>query len=214
MDGDGPDLGRVRELCDAYDAQLYLDEAHAIGVFGEAGAGLAGAAGIRPDVHMVAFGKAVGSQGACIAGSVPLRTFLWNRARSFVFSTAPAPFLCASLATQLDLTRRADGRRQALHAIAALFRARAHQAGIPVLPHSFGPICVAVVGTPEAALTAAETLRDQGILVQAIRPPTVRSGQCRLRATLHAGLGEDDVERAVAALAAALNDPLTDRTRA
>jgi 8-amino-7-oxononanoate synthase len=202
MDGDGPDLARLRELCDAHDAQLYVDEAHGLGLWGRDGAGRCQEAGVRPDVLLAGFGKAVGSQGACLCGSAALRTWLWNRARSFVFSTAPAPAAAAGLLEQLRRCRGAAAARERVHALSALARERLSEQGLDLGVGGFGPILGVRLGAPEAALAAAERLRALGILAQAIRPPTVPAGASRVRLTLHAGLSREDVERLAAALGA------------
>ncbi|HSC89693.1 MAG TPA: 8-amino-7-oxononanoate synthase [Polyangiaceae bacterium] len=195
MDGTSPDLRRLRDLCDAAGAHLYLDEAHALGVFGPQGAGRAAEAGVRADVTMVAFGKAVGSHGAAVVGSESVRTWLWNRARSFVFSTAPSPAHAAELHTQLVRALAADKPRARLLEASARLRADWLRAGLPLVPGSHGPILGLLVGSPQRALALAERLASEGILVQAIRPPTVPEGQSRLRLTLTAAHDRAALER-------------------
>lgn len=206
MDGDGPDLSELRALCDEKGAALYLDEAHAFGLFGPEGAGRAREAGIEPDVHMVAFGKAIGSHGAAVAGSRALRTWLWNRARAFVFSTAPSPLHAAALLEQLERARAADEERARLLADSARFLEALADADLPVVPGSFGPVVGLILGAPERALEVASRLRDQGILVQAIRPPTVPVGESRLRLTLTAAQTAAERERLVRALVQVVAD--------
>jgi 8-amino-7-oxononanoate synthase len=195
MDGDGPDLAALRELCDACDACLIVDEAHALGVFGPAGAGRCAEAGIRADILVGALGKAVGSHGGFVAGSNALRTFLWNKARSFVFSTAPSPHHAELTRQQQAATRAGDDLRQRLAASSAALRARLTEAGLPIATGSFGPIVSLVLGDNERALAVARRLRAAGILAQAIRAPTVPAGAARLRLTVKATFGEAEVER-------------------
>lgn len=195
MDGDGPDWAVVQALCERYDAHLYVDEAHAIGTFGPAGRGLCARWGVRPDVLLAGFGKAVGAQGACVCSSKRVRAWLWNRARSFVFSTAPSPWLAQLIRGHLEHVRGAEAERARLEGLAAAFRARLRRAGLPLVPGSWGPIVGVVLGSAQAALGAAARLRDQGILTQAIRPPTVPDGQSRLRVVLRAAMSDADVER-------------------
>ncbi len=195
MDGDGPDLLRLRELATKYDAQLYVDEAHSVGTFGPEGRGLCAAKGIDVDVLMVAFGKAVGAQGACVTGSESLRTWLWNRARSFVFSTAPSPLLARSVQAQVRSARLDEAGRERLAAGALDFRERLMAADVPLVQGSFGPIVSVIVGSAERALTCAALLQKEGILAQAIRPPTIAAGRSRLRLVLRASLNDDEIKR-------------------
>ncbi len=195
MDGDGPDLARLRAICDEHDAHLYVDEAHSIGVFGASGAGRCREAGIRPDLLMVAFGKAVGSQGACVLGSRDVRSWLWNRARSFVFSTAPSPAHTARLRRQIELTRAADEQRSRLARVAARVRGALVERGAPLIPGSFGPVLGLLCGGEDCALELAERLRSQGVLAQAIRPPTVPPDASRVRLVLSAGFTDAQADR-------------------
>lgn len=204
MDGDAPDLRGLRELCDRSGAHLYVDEAHGLGVFGPRGAGLCAERGVRPDVLVGAFGKAVGSHGAVVAGSASLRTWLWNRARSFVFSTAPTPRHAESLLGQIVATQAADDLRARLRERSEQLRAALETRGIVLAPDSFGPIVSLVLGAEERALAVAGYLRAHGVLVQAIRPPTVPVGASRLRLTVGAQHAPGSLERLADAVAAAL----------
>jgi 8-amino-7-oxononanoate synthase len=204
MDGDGPNLPALRALCDRHRAFLIVDEAHALGVFGSGGAGRCAELGVRPDVLIGGLGKAVGSQGGFVAGSEALRTFLWNRARPFVFSTAPAPLLCASALHQVRAARSADLQRARLRENFQALRDRLAGLDVPVADRSFGPIVAIVVGDGERAMQLAAGLRADGILAQAIRPPTVPAGSARLRVTVTAGLVAAEVERLAERIAAGL----------
>jgi 8-amino-7-oxononanoate synthase len=197
MDGDGPDLVRLRQLCDQHDAALYVDEAHSLGTFGPAGAGLCVEKGVRPDVLMAAFGKAVGSQGACVLGSADLRTWLWNRARSFVFSTAPSPVHARTLRAQIAKARAAHGPRDRLRRIAKQVREEWDAAGVPLPGGSFGPVVSLVRGSEASALELAGRLRGAGVLAQAIRPPTVPDGASRVRLILRASFSDSQVARLI-----------------
>jgi len=148
-------------------------------------------------------GKAVGSQGGVVACSHTMRTWLWNRARSFVFSTAPSPLLCRVALAQVRAARAADAARAQLGQRAAELRASLLARGLPALPGGRGPIVPVVLGSNERALRAMAELRNCGILVQAIRPPTVPVGGARLRLTAHADWPDDAVPRIVEALEAA-----------
>jgi 8-amino-7-oxononanoate synthase len=195
MDGDGPDLVRLRALCDEHDACLIVDEAHALGVFGPSGSGRCAAAKVKPDILVGALGKAVGTQGGFIAGAAQLRAYLWNKARSFVFSTAPSPQLAQLTSAHVRLARAADELRGLLQRNAELLRAELQAAGLTLAPHSFGPIISLILGENERALAAAARLRKAGILAQAIRPPTVPSGASRLRLTVKATFSGAELAR-------------------
>jgi 8-amino-7-oxononanoate synthase len=199
MDADGPDLPALRALCDSYGAGLYVDEAHALGVYGAHGAGRCAAEGVRPDVLVGTLGKAVGVQGAFIACSETLRTWLWNKSRSFVYSTAPSPAMAATTLEHVSRARTADLAREALLAGAAELRSRLAAHGVAVLGD--GPILPIVLGSEEQTLSAAERLlREHSILVQAIRPPTVPDGSARLRVTVSASMSDADRARLGGAL--------------
>jgi 8-amino-7-oxononanoate synthase len=203
MDGDTPDLVRLRAACDRWDAAFYVDEAHALGVFGPSGRGLCAEAGVVPDVLVGALGKAVGLQGSFVAGSSVLRTWLWNRARSFVFSTGVSPALAAAVAQRVDRLARDDEGRRRLQVVTDRLRAGlARLVGDALLP-SHGPILPCLVGAADKAMQVSTRLRERGVLVQAIRPPTVPPGTSRLRITTHARLTDADIERALSAFAEA-----------
>jgi 8-amino-7-oxononanoate synthase len=186
MDGDSPDLPALRALCDRYAAALLVDEAHALGVFGPGGAGLCAAASVRPDALVGTLGKAVGVQGAFVAGSAEVRTLLWNRARSFVFSTAPSPRLADLAAFHVERARRDDAGRTRLHRLAAELRAALRAEGVPSMTSSDAPIVPVLIGSNERALLVSSELGGAGILAQAIRYPTVPEGTARLRLTVSA----------------------------
>lgn len=205
MDGDGPDLKALRSLCDRHDAHLYVDEAHSIGTFGTRGAGLCAEAQIRPDVLVAAFGKSVGAQGACVASSSVVRTWLWNRARSFVYSTGMSPALAQVLLQQIRFTQGAEGERRRLAQVSGRVREGLSGGGVEPPRGSFGPVLALVVGSAERASSIAERLRRRGILAQAVRPPTVAEGHSRLRVVLRASFSDGDCARLVTELRAALS---------
>jgi 8-amino-7-oxononanoate synthase len=203
MDGDYPDLVGLRAACDRHGAGLVVDEAHSLGVFGPGGAGLAAEQGVRADAVVAGLGKSVGAHGGVIAGSAELRTWLWNRARSFVFSTAPSPALCRLVLEQVRTARAAEAPRRRLAALSEQLRAELARLGLEVPARSRGPIVPVVLGSNERAMAAMTALRARGILVQAIRPPTVPKGAARLRLTVHASWPDDAIGRITEGLEAA-----------
>lgn len=186
MDGDSPDLGRARALCDEHGWNLYVDEAHAFGLFGPGGRGLSAAAGARPDVLMVGFGKAIGAAGGAIVGSRALREWLWNKARSFVFTTAPSPVGTSALLGALGRAARADAERARSAELSAEFRTALEREGVRLGEGTHGPIVSVVLGDERVAVEAGERLKAKGFRVLPVRPPTVPKGTSRLRVTVTA----------------------------
>lgn len=204
MDGDGPDLRALRAACDRHGAALVVDEAHALGVFGPSGAGRCREVGVVPDALVGTLGKAVGAQGAFVAGSAQLRELLWNRARSFVFSTAPSPHLCSIARFHVERARAADDLRARLHDLTTLFRRALEKAQVPVVEGSVGPIVPVIVGDEGRVVGLVERLADDGVISQAIRPPTVPAGTSRLRLTVKASWPADAPDIIASALSTSL----------
>ncbi|MEZ4399094.1 MAG: aminotransferase class I/II-fold pyridoxal phosphate-dependent enzyme [Kofleriaceae bacterium] len=180
MDGDTVDLAAVAAVTHAAGGFLIVDDAHALGVAGPAGAGLGWAAGA--DIVVGTLGKSVGAAGAFVAGPVGLAALLWNRARSLVFSTG---LTIGTQAAALEGVRIAastegDARRSAVRAAARSVRAAVGLAGD-------GAIIPVIVGADGDAVGAAGALEERGFWIPAIRPPTVAPGTARLRVTLSAG---------------------------
>jgi 8-amino-7-oxononanoate synthase len=205
MDGDGPDLPALRAVCDRQGAALIVDEAHSLGVFGPEGSGRCRDLGVVPDALVGTLGKAVGAHGAFVAGSRRLRELLWNRARSFVFSTAPSPMLSEVIRFHVQHTREAGDLRARLDARVAALRDAFARERIPLVPGSFGPIVPVLIGDELRAVAIVEALADAGILAQAIRPPTVPPGTARLRLTVKATWPDDAPSRVASTLAATLS---------
>lgn len=197
MDADSPDAAALRRLCDRHGAALIVDEAHALGVFGPGGRGLCAAQSVVPDVLIGTLGKAFGAAGAFVAGSHALTRWLWNRARSFVFSTGVSPVVAAAALRSLRVIVEDEDRRERLHRNARALRAGLARLGLPV--RGYGPIVPLVLGDPRVAIRAAAALRAEGVHVQAVRPPTVPAGTARLRITTTANHTPADVEGAVRA---------------
>jgi 8-amino-7-oxononanoate synthase len=189
MDGDAAPLADLAQLAETHDAILVVDEAHALGTTGPGGRGLSAAAGIHPDVLVGTLGKAFGSAGGFVAGAPALRAFLVNRARSFVFATAPPPPVAAAASAAVRLAGGDEGdRRRARLAdnrtlLLDLLRGKPEFAAPAGDPSFSSPILPVVLGADARALAAAAALREAGLFVPAIRPPTVPEGTARLRIT-------------------------------
>jgi 8-amino-7-oxononanoate synthase len=203
MDGDSPDLKELRRVCDRYEAGLVVDEAHSLGVLGPDGAGASAAGQVRPDVLVAGLGKAIGGQGGMIACTASMRALLWNRARSFVFTTGVSPAFATLMLAQVRVARGANAQRSRLLTLALELRRALEQRGIAVSAGAVGPIVPVQLGGNERAMEAMNQLRQRGVLAQAIRPPTVPVGQARLRLTAHADWPADAVHRIAEGLEAA-----------
>lgn len=199
MDGDIPDLVALRAITHRFNAPLLVDEAHALGVFGPQGRGLCHARGVVPDATVGTFGKSAGASGAFVAGSASLIEWLWNRARSFVFSTGISPVLARTALRGLTRMIGDDLGRERLLSHAARLREGLVAQGYQVPSGSVGPIVPVMIGDAARALAVADDLALEGVRVVAIRPPTVPEGTSRLRVTVHAGLTETDIDRALEA---------------
>jgi 8-amino-7-oxononanoate synthase len=204
MDGDRAPLRALAALAEHYHTWLMVDEAHATGVLGARGAGLAEAddVGACITAHMGTLGKALGSAGAYVAGSAALVDVLVNRARSFVYTTGLAPAAVAAAGAALDVVAAEPERRAALAENAARLRARLTALGLDVRGDTH--ILPVVVGDNRRALALADALLARGVLVQAIRPPTVPAGTARLRVAPMATHAPAQIERALAAFADAV----------
>jgi 8-amino-7-oxononanoate synthase len=201
MDGDIAPLREIVALKERYGAWLMVDEAHATGIIGENGRGLANKLGVsdRIEVQMGTLGKALGASGGFICGSRALVDFLVNRARSFIFSTAPVPAAAAAATAGLSIAQSADGdklRTRLQERVAQLKSALR-------TPHSAieAAIVPLILGDEKNAVAAAARLREQNIFVPAIRFPTVSRGTARLRVTLTAAHSSDDISTLTSALA-------------
>ncbi|HEY5959868.1 MAG TPA: 8-amino-7-oxononanoate synthase [Polyangiaceae bacterium] len=207
MDGDSPDLGAMRDLCDAHEAVLVVDEAHALGVFGRRGGGLAREQGARPDIVVGTLGKAVGLHGAFVASSRDVKEWLWNRARSFVYSTAMAPSLARQLLFHVKHVQCSEHLRLLLTARVAEARRVLEAHGVGFSDGCHGPILPIIVGSSAAAKELSDSFRANGILTYPVRPPTVPEGTSRLRFTVSAGTSEDAFAHLLKQLARLLPTP-------
>lgn len=204
MDGDIAPVPALLELCERYDAYLLIDDAHGFGVLGEHGRGTPAHFAVASErmVYMATLGKAAGVAGAFVAGSAVLIESLIQNARAYIYTTATPPLLAQALLASLQLIEQEDWRRERLREL--ILQLRQGLAGLPwrLMP-SETPIQPLLVGGNEAALALSAHLAGQGLLVPAIRPPTVPTGTSRLRISLSADHDAADIARLVAALGGA-----------
>lgn len=211
MDGDVADIRALLALCERYDALLLLDDAHGFGVLGPQGrgslaeVGLTGAQAARRVLYMATLSKAAGVAGAFVAGDATLIEWLLQKARTYTFATAAPALLANALRTSVRLIEQGDALRAQLQARVAQLRAGL----LPLCNAATGwrllesrtPVQALVIGDNARALAAMESLRQLGLWVPAIRPPTVPAGTARLRIALSAAHTAHDVQRLVDALA-------------
>ncbi len=203
MDGDCAPLAAIADCCDLYDALLYVDEAHATGCIGPGGRGLLASTGLHGDavIAMSTLSKALGSLGAVVTGSQLVIDYLVNVCRTFLFTTAlPASVVAAALAA-LDVLKREPELVTRLERNATLLRDGLAALGFDTLS-SETQIVPVLVGEAEQTLRVAAALRERGVFVVAIRPPTVPAGQSRLRASVMATHTEEEIAQALDAFAA------------
>jgi 8-amino-7-oxononanoate synthase len=203
MDGDVAPLRALADACREHRAWLAVDDAHGLGVIGEHGGGALETQRCTVDhvpVLVGTLGKGFGTFGAFVAGSEQLVELFVQRARTYIYTTALPPAVAAATRAALALVRDEPWRRDRVAAHVARFRAGARELGLPLL-ESQTPIQPVVLGDPAAALAASAALLERGVLVSAIRPPTVPTGTSRLRITLSAAHDAADVDRLLEALA-------------
>lgn len=195
MDGDSAPLDELAKLCDETSAHLIIDEAHALGVFGPNGEGLAHSAEVLQ--HCIAriygFGKAAGCQGAAIVGDDLLRDLLINYSRSFIFSTGLSPFLIALIDQAYDKLEQSSISREKLHSIIHYFNTCFRGQGLLINEECESPIMALKAKSNEHVLNYAASLDKAGMMVKGIRYPTVPRNQERIRISLHAFNTEEEV---------------------
>ena len=204
MDGDVAPLPALARAADRHGAHLAVDDAHGFGVIGAGGRGSLEYHGLGPadaPIYMATLGKACGCFGAFVAGSEALIETLIQQARTYIYTTATPAALAEASRAALKLVETETWRREHLHALIARFRSGAAELGLRLMD-SNTPIQPLAVGEAEAALALSKRLKEQGLLVAAIRPPTVPTGTARLRITLTAAHTEAQVDRLLSALAA------------
>lgn len=202
MDGNVAPIVQMADLAERHDAALMIDDAHGFGVLGERGRGSVADAGIgfaRVPIYMATLGKALGTAGAFVAGSGDLIETLIQRARSYIYTTAMPAAVAEATRTSLRIMVEEQERRDRLQQLVQRFRAGAQSLGLELMD-SRTPIQPILLGDAHLALQWSEALQAQGILVTAIRPPTVPQGGARLRVTLSASHSSQHVDRLLEAL--------------
>ncbi|MGH9533828.1 MAG: 8-amino-7-oxononanoate synthase [Terriglobales bacterium] len=209
MEGDLAPLAELAALCAGHQVALVVDEAHATGLFGPDGAGFVAAAGWPAPVVAVVHtcGKAWGAAGALVVGPAWLKDLLINRARPFIYTTAPPPLMAVQLEAAMDTATAEPWRREQVRAHAR--ELRRHLAAAGLIPERAGaaaesPIIPVVVGADRRAVAVSQRLAAAGFDVRAIRPPTVPEGTARLRLTVHAEHSSEELAALAAALRAAV----------
>ncbi|MDZ4726811.1 MAG: pyridoxal phosphate-dependent aminotransferase family protein [Leptospira sp.] len=195
MDGDSPDLKRLMKIKRRFDCTLILDEAHALGVFGDSGRGMCFEQLESEEIKNIEYriytlGKSLGLEGGIISTSMIGREFLVNRMRAFIYSTAPMPIISATASKSLQMLKMANRERTHLKFIAETFRMEMIKLGYSLSPSSSHIIPV-LMDTEEIALEYSDILKDKGYDIRAIRPPTVPTP--RLRVSLNAKLKTEDI---------------------
>jgi 8-amino-7-oxononanoate synthase len=196
MDGDKAPLKEIMELAQRYEAMVMVDEAHAFGVLGEHGSGLVEELGVGSlvDIQMGTLSKAAGCFGAYVCGRKILKDYLINKSRSFIYTTAMPPLLIQAARAALKIIREDKQRRRQLQEKSDYLRRQLKGMGFDTM-HSSTPIIPILIGDPQEAKRLAAHLLEQGILAQAIRPPTVPTATARIRLTVTALHTQDDLEQ-------------------
>ncbi len=205
MDGDLAPLPELIQLARQYGATLIVDEAHATGVFGD-GRGLAHGRGGENLICVHTCGKAFGVSGALVCGDAVTIDYLINKARPFIYSTAPPPVLAAALVRALALIDEEPWRREKVQRLAAFASGELRRRLGAIVPLSGSQIIPVILGEEARALAVAERLQTAGFDVRAIRPPTVPDGTSRLRLSINASQDEADIEALAAELESAIAD--------
>ena len=201
MDGDIAPVPDLVALCERHDAWLLLDDAHGFGVLGREGRGVLAHFGTRSPrvIYMATLGKAAGVFGAFVAGEAEVVDTLIQRARTYIYTTAAPAMLAVALQKSLNIIRDGEARRQHLQVLIMRLRQRLLPGRWRLMP-SQTAIQPLVIGNSADAVAASEALAREGLLVPAIRPPTVPQGTARLRISLSAAHTQEEVERLAAAL--------------
>ena len=219
MDGDAAPLREIVALKEKYGAWLMVDEAHATGLYGKKRRGLAEELGVsgQIEIQMGTLGKALGASGGYICGSRALVDFLVNRARSFIFSTAPVPAAAAAATAGIQLVQSDEGKQRRERLMERVQQCRTGVAPVSDFKENrnrrdacptLSAIIPLIVGDETKAVELASTLREQNIFIPAIRYPTVARGAARLRITLTAAHSNKDIDVLITALSQIVNQKL------
>lgn len=200
MDGGAAPLRELAELAGSHEAGLLVDEAHALGVFGPEGRGLSAAVEVQPDVLIGTLGKSFGGAGGFVAAQEEIVSLVRNRARSYVYSTAPPPSVARAARAALSLVRRASEARATLLRHSSRLRTELRDLGYEV-PSGESQIIPVMIGDNERTMRLSAGLLEKGVFVQGIRPPTVPRGTARLRLTPMATHRPEHIDRAIDAFA-------------
>lgn len=202
MDGDAADLAGLARVKESFGFVLLLDEAHASGVYGERGAGLAEELGLRDmvDVSVVTLSKALGCGGGAVCGSASMCEAVVNFGRAYIFTTSVPPMVARSAAAAVQVVQNEGWRRKRVRELARTVREAMTAAGFDI-PAGDSPIIPLILGEDARALKGAQALLEKGLLVPAVRPPTVAKGSARLRVTLSSAHTDEEIARLLDALA-------------
>ncbi|WP_111977068.1 8-amino-7-oxononanoate synthase [Algibacillus agarilyticus] len=205
MDGDQAHIQQINQIAEQENALFMLDDAHGIGVFGKEGQGTWQASQCKPDILMATFGKAFGLSGAFIAAKREVIDYLVQFSRSYVYSTAMSPAQANAISKTIDIIKKADWRRDKLQQSIAQFRNAFKDTNIQLLD-SDSAIQPIIVGSADHALAYAKKLRENGIWLTAIRPPTVAENSSRLRITLTTEHTAEDITFLTSLIKKVFND--------
>ena len=197
MDGDSAPLQKIYTLCQVSQSWLMVDDANGFGINGQ-GVGSCHKAGIKPDILMATFGKAIGPSGDFVAADQAVIEYLVNFCRHYIYSTSLSPMVIGATIASIKLAQQ-TWRHQKLEQLIGHFKHQAAIYGLNIMP-SDSAIQPVIIGDSEKALAAADLLRQQGIWLTAIRPPTVAKGSARLRITLSANHTTAEIDRLVTSL--------------
>jgi 8-amino-7-oxononanoate synthase len=205
MDGDTANLAELVELKNKYNAILIVDEAHSLGCFGKTGAGLCEQEGLleQVDIIVAPLGKAVAASGGIIAGPKVVKDYLINKARPFIYTTAPSPVIAAAALKSLEIIQTEPNRRKRLQDNAAFLRKNFTEMGLDI-GNSTTQIIPVILGDSAKALEVSQKLFDTGYFISAIRPPTVPPGTSRLRVSVQTDHTQEQLERFCGALSKVL----------
>lgn len=197
MDGDLAPLDKIKFLCEKYGAALYVDEAHAFGLFGRGGRGLSDWMGIEPDILLFTLSKSVGLFGACVIAPQYVIRFLRSRARSFIFATALPPFILAGAKKSIQIIERAEDKRRKVFDNSRFLKLKLAEAfgeDEYIRRSIYSQITPFVIGDEVSALEISRLLLERGFFVQAIRYPSVPRGTSRLRITVSSEHSQEEIE--------------------